>query len=212
MNTGFDKKGYLLAQNFFDTAMLGLLQEYFKIKYQIVKHHNFVRNEPGPYAVSSGYNFYADSLTESISINNLNKISKLLDIELLPTYSYTRIYEKDDVLVPHIDRPACEVSATCPIITSNDCPSVIYISNYTFDRKKDKVITTLEEVKKRGDYSEVKLYPGDALFYKGCEKYHWREPLKEDLLIQFFRHYVDKNGVNNEWHLNKRPFYGYYRK
>jgi hypothetical protein len=211
MHTGYDKNGYLLVQNFFDVAIIELLQEYYKIKYQLIKYYKSPKIAPVTSVVASGYNYYADTLTESISANNLHKVSDLLKINLLPTYTFTRIYEKNDILTPHIDRHACEISATCPIITSNDSPSIIYISNYTFDRKKDKAISTLQEVKKRGDYSEVKLQPGDALFYKGCERYHWREPLKEDLLIQFFMHYVDKNGVNNEWHLNKRPFLGFYR-
>ena len=209
MHTGYDKNGYLIVQNFFNTTTIKLLQEYFKIKYQLVKHYKKHKVEPGPNVVASGYNFYADTLTESISINNLHKVSECLDINLLPTYSYTRIYEKGDVLAPHIDRPPCEISTTCPIITSNDSPSIIYFSNYTIDQKKDKVVSTIEEVKKRGDYSEIKLYPGDVLFYKGCERYHWREPLKEDLLIQFFMHYVDKNGLFKEWYLNKNPFFGF---
>ena len=33
-------------------------------------------------------------------------------LELLPTYSYARIYKKGDILKRHKDRPSCEISAT----------------------------------------------------------------------------------------------------
>ena len=33
-------------------------------------------------------------------------------MDLVPTYSYTRLYEKGNILKRHKDRPSCEVSTT----------------------------------------------------------------------------------------------------
>ena len=209
MHKDFEKNGYLVVRNFFDATTLGLLQDYFSIKYKLIKFYKIPKLKSGTSFVASGYDIYADTLTESISTRSLLKVSELLKINVHPTYTSTRIYEKGDHLAPHVDKPACEISITSPIITYKNSPSIIYISNYTFNSSKDKQIVTYEEVKNRGDYSEVKLYPGDVLFYKGCEMYHWREPLEDELLIQFFMHYIQVGGKYEEWYLNKRPFLGH---
>jgi alkylated DNA repair dioxygenase AlkB len=131
-------------------------------------------------------------------------------MKLSPTYTYARIYEQGDKLMPHTDRPACEISATAPIYSHDGAPSTMYISNYKINPKLDKPRTyTLEQVESIGDYTEVNLYPGDVLFYRGCEKYHWRKPLKNKYLMQFFMHYVETDGEHSEWYFDKRPYSGF---
>jgi len=41
---------------------------------------------------------------------------------------------------------------------------------------------------------EARLAPGDALLYRGCDCFHWREPYEGTRLAQAFLHYVDRNG------------------
>src|SRR5262249_56053835 len=50
----------------------------------------------------------------------------------------------------------------------------------------------------------IELAPGDALFYRGIEFPHWREPLDGDRAVQLFLHYVDQNGRYADWKYNKR--------
>ena len=38
------------------------------------------------------------------------------------------------------------------------------------------------------------LAPGDALLYRGCDCFHWREAFQGTRLAQVFLHYVDRNG------------------
>ncbi len=50
---------------------------------------------------------------------------------------------------------------------------------------------------------------GDAVMYRGCDIYHWREPYKEGKWqAQVFLHYVDQNGPHAEWKYDKRESLG----
>ena len=212
MNQIFDKTGFLISRNFLDNSCISLLQTYFALKYEIIKYKKETNAEEAPKKtniiggdVASSYSFYADTLTEAILINKGQDVSNILNVNIAPTYSYARIYEKGDVLIPHTDRVSCEISATIPVQVSDNKPSTIYIANYdSFDAPR----LTLDEIKKQGDYSEVILQPGDALFYKGHTRYHWREPLESDWLFQFFIHYVNKDGPYSNASYDFRPMLG----
>jgi PKHD-type hydroxylase len=50
---------------------------------------------------------------------------------------------------------------------------------------------------------------GDAVMYRGMDKYHWREPYTEGKWqAQVFVHYVDQNGPHAEWKYDKRESLG----
>ena len=109
---------------------------------------------------------------------------------LIPTYSYTRVYQPGEELKPHVDRPSCEISVTVNVATKGRF-SPIYIK-YKNDAPQEHV-----------------LNPGDAVIYKGCDVVHWRKPLEAGQLnVQFMLHYVDKNGPNAEYAKDKRAKYG----
>ena len=106
---------------------------------------------------------------------------------LIPTYSYARRYVKGEVLHSHVDRPACEISATITLgFGSKSWP--IFMGNY--DKTKS---------------SEIQLDVGEAVLYKGQQIHHWREPFDGDWQVQVFLHYVDADGMNAEWAYDKRP-------
>jgi hypothetical protein len=119
------------------------------------------------------------------------KIQDVVGKNLLPTYSFGRIYYKSAVMKEHIDRPACEYSVTL---------------NASIDKKPWPIwIKNLE-----GIDIPIDLYPGDALIYMGQFLTHWRNPYVEgDEQIQFFLHWVDANGANTEWKFDKRPGLGF---
>ena len=46
----------------------------------------------------------------------------------------------------------------------------------------------------------IKLNPGDALIYRGCDIEHWREAIHGVACAQVFYHYTDVNGDKfNPW-------------
>lgn len=106
------------------------------------------------------------------------KIEELTGYELTPTYTFGRIYYKDAIMKQHVDRPACEISATINISIDGK-PWPIWIKNND------------------GIDIPVELFPGDALLYKGEILPHWRNPYVEgNEQVQFFLHWVDSNGPN----------------
>lgn len=107
-------------------------------------------------------------------------------LKLFPTYSYFRVYKRGDILVKHTDRPACEISVTLCLGYQAEHPWPILFEG-------------------QAGISFIELAPGDALFYRGVECTHWREPMVGERAAQAFLHYVDQNGPYAEWKYDKRP-------
>lgn len=117
------------------------------------------------------------------------EVEEILGIDLHPTYYFDRFYFAGQQLKRHSDRPACEVSVTLQISTNRKEPWPIWFE------KPDET------------ESFVNMKNGDAVIYKGCEREHWRYPLKskynrfqrilkkdDTYHHQIFLHYVNANG------------------
>jgi hypothetical protein len=98
------------------------------------------------------------------------KISEIAGEQVLPTYSYARVYSHGEVLHRHRDRPACEVSVTLNL--KKDAPWKIFFQ--------------------RPDMVEVgvDMNPGDGVVYQGCVADHWRDAFEGQEYVQVFLHYV----------------------
>ena len=57
--------------------------------------------------VPNTYSHYADQVMETLLVKMLPVMAKETGLELIPTYSYARIYKKGDILRRHKDRPSC---------------------------------------------------------------------------------------------------------
>jgi hypothetical protein len=114
-------------------------------------------------------------------------------LKLFPTYSYARFYSsQDEELKVHRDRPACEISASLTLDFEGDVWPIFMGAN------EDKSNAT-----------EIKMEIGDAVMYRGCDVYHWREAYKEGKWqAQVFLHYVDQDGPHAEWKYDKRESLG----
>jgi hypothetical protein len=147
-----------------------------------------VWNDP---QVPETYSHYSDIAMETLLERLTEPMSKETGLNLIPTYSYARIYKKGDVLKRHKDRYSCEVSMTMNL-GGDSWPIYLEPSGET-----DK-----EGVK-------IDLEPGDALIYRGCEVEHWREAFEGENCGQVFLHYNDASGENAEENrYDTRPFLG----
>ena len=102
------------------------------------------------------------------------EVSIAIGENVLPTYTYARVYKNGATLKGHIDRDPCEISLTVHLGGDEDWP--IWIE--TPDGKEVR----------------VSLKPGDAMIYLGCEARHWREEYTGDWYSQCFLHYVRSRG------------------
>ena len=62
--------------------------------------------------VTNTYSHYADQVMETLLVKMLPVMAKQTGLDLVPTYSYARIYKNGDILKRHKDRPSCEISTT----------------------------------------------------------------------------------------------------
>lgn len=128
--------------------------------------------------------YYGDYFTESLLLSKRKKMESELNATLLPTYSFFRVYTYDGELVPHKDRPACEISVTI-MVDSDGTPWPFY-----------------------ADKEEILMDKGDAVLYRGCDISHSRKKFRGDWHSQIFLHYVDAQGPHAEWAGDKRPMIG----
>lgn len=171
---------------FFDKKEILFLKNYCLIQH--VKNEEFEEkvNHKG-IASSVDTQYYADPVFETYLIIKSKLIEENLNLKLLPTYSYWRMYTLGSFLRKHKDREACEISVTAKI-GSCKTPWPIYMDNVSYH---------LEE--------------GDALVYPGIETVHWREEFTGDWNTQVFLHYVDAQGKYCKFVNDERLYIGEYK-
>ena len=154
--------------------------------------------------VPNTYSHYADQVMETLLVKMLPVMAKETGLNLVPTYSYARIYKKVYELRRHKDRPSCEISTT---LNLGGDPWPIFIDG----TGADTVIDEYKQIHKPNapEGTKVLLDVGDMLVYSGCELEHWREPLEGDVCAQVFLHYNHVDGPFAEKNrFDKRPMLG----
>jgi len=158
----------------------------------------------GDKQVPNTYSHYADPAMETLMMKVLPIMKQETGLELIPTYSYARLYKKGDILKRHKDRPSCEISTTL-------CLGGDHWPIYLDPTGADNVIEEYKGIIKPGAPIgvEVNLKPGDMLIYSGCELEHWRKPFEGKLCGQVFLHYNHADGRFAKTNLyDKRPMLG----
>lgn len=133
----------------------------------------------GSYGVGHG-EFACETLLESL----WPVIEDAVGEELIPTYSYARLYVNGNTLEKHTDRPSCEVSLTLQLGRSHHYSWPIYMGDRRYD-----------------------LAEGDAVVYSGCDVDHWRDKCDgppDYYSGQVFLHYVRAKGRYAEFAGDRR--------
>ena len=154
--------------------------------------------------VPNTYSCYSDFAMETLLVKMLPVMAQETGLQLVPTYSYARIYKKGDILRRHKDRPSCEISTT---LNLGGEPWPIFIDG----TGADTVIDEYKNIHKPNAPPGTKLIldVGDMLVYSGCELEHWREPFEGNTCGQVFLHYNHVNGPFAEKNrFDKRPMLG----
>ena len=182
----FKEKKYVYLTNALDKKSCEVLTNELKA---LVESQKTIKDEQCPLSQAVHGAQIFDNLLEAM----LPYFEQQLGLKLYPTYSYARLYnQQGEELKNHRDRPACEISATITLGFEGDVWS-IYMGDH-----EDKTNGT-----------KIDMAIGDAVMYRGCDKYHWREPYFEGKWqAQVFLHYVDQNGPHAEWKYDKRESLG----
>jgi hypothetical protein len=191
----FEIKKFKIIKSAISVELADFCFNYFLIKRQVVstflnkKHISIFNSDWGTWEdpqVPNTYSHYADIVMETLLLKLKDLMEKETDLQLIPTYSYARIYKKGDILHRHKDRPSCEISTT---LNLGGDPWPIFL-------------------KVKGKNIKVNLKPGDMLIYKGCDLEHWREKFNGKDCAQVFLHYNNTKTLGKENLFDSRPHLG----
>jgi len=188
----FKENKYVVVRDALSKETISLLQYQSKMLEDVMCYNNNTLPKLFPFGdpqSPNSFSYYGALFSESLLLLLKPVMEEQLGIELLPTYSYMRIYYKDSILEKHTDRPSCEYSATLCIQCDPMNPWPIYFHSNGID-------------------TSLILNAGDMCIYKGDELPHWREHCLYDNHIQVFLHFVDKNGSFSHFKYDKRPILG----
>lgn len=129
------------------------------------------------------------------------RLDDVLDLNLGPTYTYTRKYLRGAYLGSHVDRPSCEVSATICLDykTDDNTPWPIWIRNdknfihESPDYIKECTQDIPQRLREENNCRKVLLEPGDVMMYQGPNAPHWRDYLLGDYSYHMFIHFYNRN-------------------
>jgi len=196
----FKKNKYKVLRKAISPELAKFVYNYFLNKRNVAKFL-FDQKYLSPYNTEYGvwndeqvpntYSHYSDTVMETLLQSLNSKMESETGLKLYPTYSYARIYKKEDILARHKDRYSCEVSTT---LNLGGEPWPIY----------------LDPTGKEGRAGiKIDLEPGDMLIYSGCDLQHWREPFEGKNCAQVFLHYNKaKAKYAKENKFDKRPMLG----
>ena len=193
-----------LANFIFNYMMLQRDAVDFLMKHNKVNPANPFMGTREDRQVPGVYSKYADWVMETL-LQYMRPIMKAkTGMDLIPTYSYTRVYEKGNILKRHKDRPSCEISTTLHL-GGDEWPIFLDPTGGNFVIDEDK--QTIKPGAPKGVQVDLKV--GDMLIYSGCELEHWREPFQGNVCSQVFLHYNHANGPFAKTNLfDKRPILG----
>lgn len=184
MNSEFKENGFIVIRNLFNKALCNSL-------YAVIcklKEHNLTRRSD--LLVGDDVDgVYCTPPFDMVLDHKTKFLSEKCGIGLIPAYTYARIYKKGHTLKKHFDRSASEYNTT------------IHLGG------KYKTLWPVWIESAKGEDFKCDMGIGDGLFFKGCEREHWREPFDRDgdkLHAQMFMSYVEKNGKYAEWAFDKR--------
>ena len=209
----FKKNKYQVIRNAISKELADIAFTYLRISAeadhwllanQVTHEGNFLIGNFKDKQVPNSYAKYADRLMETLLIKTIPVMKAKTGLNLIPTYSYTRLYRTGNILNRHKDRPSCEISTT---LNLGGDPWPIFIDPTGSNNVVDEYKGIMKPDAPKGN--RVDLKPGDMLIYSGCELEHWREPFEGKLCGQVFLHYNHANGPFAKSNLyDKRPLLG----
>ncbi len=117
-------------------------------------------------------------------------IEQITGADLLPSYDYFRIYQKDDVCRVHSDRPSCEHSVSLTLVYSDGVPWPLQVGSRRVEAEGPCFDDFGDEPN-----SAVAMQPGDAVLYRGIDLRHGRtQPNPNRWSAHLFLFWVERGG------------------
>ena len=157
----FDRHGYMIIKNLYDAKELyrPVPEERGQINYWGKEKGQF-NYFPEETQVNGSLATYTHPQYRQAHTNIRLILEDILGEKLYNTYYYDRYYFAGQRLFRHADRDACEISVSIQISSNRSKPWPFCIETPI------------------GEERFCNLKDGWGLLYKGCEREHWRDPLK----------------------------------
>jgi len=189
----FEEHRWVKIDKFIDRNMANLLYHHTQLETARLNYYDengiqYNEDIDGTFTDSQAlgdFSKYGDPIMDTLLSLSLEQMQTLTGKELVPTYSYHRLYTTGTELKRHSDRPSCEISTT--ICLGYD------VSNVDANTYPDWDWPMFVK-ENSGNEIPVHMKPGDMIIYRGCELEHWREPFWGKNHAQLFLHYNEKNG------------------
>ena len=191
----FEENKWVKIDKFIDTNMCNLLYHHVQLETARLQYYEETANIAqvdedihGTFTDTQApgdFSKYGDPIMDALLSLSHAKMEELTAMELVPTYSYHRLYTTGTELKRHKDRPSCEISTTL----------CLGYDNSNIDASKYPDYDWPMYVKEpSGKEVGINMKPGDMIIYRGCDIEHWREPLWANNHAQVFLHYNEKGG------------------
>lgn len=129
-------------------------------------------------------------------------MSRLIGKDVLPSYTYFRIYLKDDICRVHSDRPSSEFGLSLTLEYSDDKPWDLQVG-----KERIESLYPLSDDFGSMDYASVEMQVGDAVLYQGSHYAHGRmQPNPNKWSAHLFLFFVDRNGPYAGHAFDEKPF------
>ena len=182
--TQFQQQGFEIRKKYIPPFFSTYLRNYFTLRSQIDPTLTGDPQAPNSHSV------YGDPAFEMVMAMSIPDIEEIVGKNLIPQYTYARIYKNGSVLERHRDRPECQYSVTLSLGGKYDTKWPIWIKDYA------------------GNDHCVSLDEGDMVVYNGTELEHWRDKFEGTTQFQLFMHYVDADGEFKDRVFDGRPNLG----
>ena len=117
-------------------------------------------------------------------------MAELTGADLLPSYDYFRLYQKDDICRVHSDRPSCEHSVSLTLAYSDGLPWPLEVGSTPVQGEGPCVEDFGDE-----PFSAIEMQPGDAVLYRGIDLRHGRmQPNPNRWSAHLFLFWVERGG------------------
>ena len=120
------------------------------------------------------------------------RVAERLEMDLLPSFAWFRVYFEGDICRIHSDRPACEVSLSLLLGSSDGLP-------WSLDIGTRPIADGYEITDDFGDepFESFDLGPGDAVLYFGSRRRHGRlAPNPNRWSAHLFLQWVERGGAH----------------
>ena len=202
----FEENRWVKIDRFIDQNMANLLYHHVQLETARLNYYDengieYREEIDGTFTdkqAPGDFSKYGDPIFDTLLSLSLEQMQTLTGKDLVPTYSYHRLYTTGTELTKHSDRASCEISTT--LCLGYD------VSNIDASVYPDWDWPMFIE-DKNGKEIPINMKPGDMIIYRGDELQHWREPFGGINHAQAFLHYNERDGKYNI-PFDGRPYLG----